>query len=183
LIFIGVVFIFFTLSSWFSKNRNIQPINYDYHQYSAEENNENISRKKVSTSTNRLIIPVIVVNMEIISSDNEELALSQGAWHLIESGTPDDYEGYKNMVIGGHRYLNTSGPNTFFNLDKLEQGDQILLYWSGWEYVYQVDKIYIVQPENVSILEDSQTQKLTLFTCNPLYSNKERLVVDAYPVE
>ena len=120
--------------------------------------------------------------MAIILGDDEKNALLQGAWHIPGSGTPDDTDGYKNIVISGHRYLYTSGPNTFFNLDKIQTEDIIQIFWQNQEYKYQVNKIHIVEPNEISILEDTGQEKLTLFTCHPVYTTDQRLVIEALPI-
>lgn len=131
----------------------------------------------------RLVIPSIGVDMAIILGNDEQNALLQGAWHIPGSGTPDKPDGYKNIVISGHRYLYTSGPNTFFNLDKLQTEDIIQIFWQEQEYKYQVNNIKIVEPDEISILEDSEQKKLTLFTCHPVYTTDQRLVIEAIPIE
>ncbi|MBU1036945.1 sortase [Patescibacteria group bacterium] len=136
-----------------------------------------------SNSVYRLAIPSIGVDMKIVFDEDGNRALRKGAWHIPNSGTPDNPEGYKNIVFSGHRFLYTSGANTFYNLNKVKPGDIIFLYWQEEEYKYQVDNLNIVGPDEVSILADTGEQKLTLFTCNPVYSTKERLVVVAYPFE
>ena len=187
LIFIGVFIVTLAFRPWYSNILN--PIPTDIKINNNDISNDTIIKEGVatydisSTSTKRLINPAIGVDIMVISSDNQDEALKKGAWHMINSGTPDNPEGYNNIVIGGHRFLYTSGPKTFYNLDKLQKDDLIFLHWLGQEYKYKVEKTYIVQPENVNILKDAPSEKLTLFTCNPIYSTKERLVIDAYPVE
>ncbi|OIO45643.1 MAG: hypothetical protein AUJ28_03855 [Parcubacteria group bacterium CG1_02_37_51] len=131
----------------------------------------------------QLEIPAINVNMPISFDDDETIGLSKGAWHFPGSGTPDNPDSYQNIVFSGHRFLYTSGLNTFYNLDQLKTDDEIILHWDKTEYKYKVTDVYIVQPNDVYILKDSPTQKLTLFTCHPPFTTRERLVVDAYPVE
>lgn len=119
--------------------------------------------------------------MPVAFGNNERQALLRGAWHIPGSGTPDQPDGYKNIVLSGHRYLYTSGPKTFFNLDKLAKGDEIILEWLGQEYQYVVEYTQVVEPEDVWVLNDSGINKLTLFTCTPPFTTKQRLIVVAYP--
>jgi sortase A len=146
-----------------------------------KENQEEI-QNNIKQSDYRIVISSIGVDMAIILGDDEKNALLQGAWHIPGSGTPDDTDGYKNIVISGHRYLYTSGPNTFFNLDKIQTEDIIQIFWQNQEYKYQVNKIHIVEPNEISILEDTGQEKLTLFTCHPVYTTDQRLVIEALPI-
>lgn len=137
----------------------------------------------IADSAKILSIPSIGVNIPIIIGDNGTVALGQGAWHIPGSGLPDEPDGYKNIVLSAHRFLYTTGPNTFFNLDKVVVGDEMTINWEGQEYKYQVADIFVVEPEQVSILADDGKEKLTLFTCTPVFTTDKRLVVVAYPVE
>ena len=106
-----------------------------------KENQEEI-QNNIKQSDYRIVISSIGVDMAIILGDDEKNALLQGAWHIPGSGTPDDTDGYKNIVISGHRYLYTSGPNTFFNLDKIQTEDIIQIFWQNQEYKYQGNKYF-----------------------------------------
>lgn len=133
----------------------------------------------VNSTTPRLIIPKIGVNMPIIVGEtSEKKALAKGAWLIPGTAEPGS-GGYNNTVISAHRYLYTSGPRTFFFLDKLEEGDNIYISWKGKDFVYTVTDKQIVSPSTVSILQKTQLPVLTLFTCHPVYSTKERLVIRA----
>ena len=140
-------------------------------------------KNNTGTSTYRIIIPSIEVDMEIVFGENETEAFKKGAWHFPGSGTPNDPDDYKNIILSAHRYLRTSGPNTFFNLDKIKKDDIITIKWDKNEYQYQVNKTYIVEPNEIWILKDTGIEKLTLFTCHPAFTTKQRLVVEALPIE
>jgi sortase A len=71
----------------------------------------------------------------------------------------------------------TSGPNTFYHLDKLKIGDQIIVRWREKDYLYIVRETKIVDPSEISILNPTEKPTLTLFTCHPIYTTKSRLVV------
>jgi LPXTG-site transpeptidase (sortase) family protein len=64
-------------------------------------------------------------------------------------------------------------------LDKLEVGDTVSVLWNGKVYAYVVDASKVVPPTEVSVLNPSKTKILTLFTCTPVFTTKERLVVTA----
>ena len=128
-----------------------------------------------AVSPNRLIIKKIGVNAPIVDSSNAEYGLSKGAWHIPESSTPDQGG---NTVITGHRFKYLPPNNlTFYLLDKLAPGDIIAVIWQEADYVYRVKDIKIVDKTELSVLEPSVEPIITLFTCHPIYSTEQRLVV------
>jgi len=143
-----------------------------------ENNNINNSNQVVIPTTgNRLIITKIGVNSPIIESDNENYGLSRGSWRLPDTSTPDKGG---NTVVTGHRFKYLPPNNvTFYLLDKLEEGDIISVVWDDKEYYYKVKETKIVGKTETSILNKSEKPILTLFTCHPIYSEENRLVVVA----
>ncbi len=137
--------------------------------------NTNVSK------ANRIIIPKIGVNSPIIESNNAKYALNRGAWHTPTTSTPDKGS---NMVISGHRYKYLPPNNlTFYLLDKLVVGDMMSVQWQGIDYYYRVKQTKIVEPTEVSILNPTAATTLTVYTCDPIYSQEHRLVVIGELVE
>ena len=124
---------------------------------------------------NRVIIAKIGVDAPIIESNSEDYGLARGAWHLSQGSTPDIGG---NTVLTGHRFKYLPPSNlTFFLLDKLEKDDIISIIWQEKNYYYKVFDKRIVGASDPSILAPSEKPILTLFTCDPIYSEKNRLVV------
>jgi sortase A len=116
-------------------------------------------------------------------SDVEALD-SNAAIHLEGTGFP--WEEEANVYIAGHRlgYPNSGSFLAFFDLDKLEDGDQIFLTDSqGTKYTYEVFRETVVSPTDLSVTEPVPGKNIvTLQTCTlPDYS--KRLVVQAELVE
>ena len=82
-----------------------------------------------------------------------------------------------NCVIAGHR--NYSFGSFFNRLNEVEPGDLIYVDTAVCSFCYTVSDIKVVEPEDVSILEDTDTETLTLYTCTPLYLATHRLVIIA----
>jgi LPXTG-site transpeptidase (sortase) family protein len=123
---------------------------------------------------NILVIPQIGVDAPVIRGIGPDV-LERGLWLRPRGSTPAEGG---NTVITGHRFLYRSGPKTFYNLDKLKVGDKFFMFWEGKEYIYEVSEIFIVSPDNVEIEKpDAGEKMLTLYTCTPLWSAKDRLVV------
>lgn len=81
-----------------------------------------------------------------------------------------------NAAIAGHR---TTYGAPFFEVDRLEQGDEILVRTLQGEFRYAVDRKTVVRPDQVEVLDPTEEARLTLTTCNPRYSARERLIVSA----
>ncbi|MGH9139425.1 MAG: class E sortase [Acidimicrobiales bacterium] len=81
-----------------------------------------------------------------------------------------------NVAIAGHR---TTYGAPFANVDRLAPGDEILLETIQGTFRYQVAGQQIVRPDQVEILDDAGDDRLTLTSCHPKYSARQRIVVTA----
>lgn len=124
---------------------------------------------------NRLVIPSIGINMPILEGPTEKTLDRGGIWHIPK--TSDPVKG-GNIVLSGHRwqYLPPSS-TTLYLLDKVRVGEPVLVYWRGHEYDYSIVDRQVVNPNRVDILNDTADPRLTIFTCTPLFSTKQRLVL------
>ena len=86
--------------------------------------------------------------------------LKRGPGHYPETPLPGQAG---NVSIAGHR---TTYGQPFHNVDKLEAGDQILTTTVQGEFVYEVDRLEIVDPGDVEILEDQGDNRMTLIACH-----------------
>ncbi len=136
--------------------------------------NKQISNQESIPNYNMLVIPQMGVRGKIYEGSSEKTLL-KGLWHM--PGTSSNPES-GNVVVTAHRYLRRPpNPNTFYLLDKLKVGDEFYMYWQGKRYNYRVREIKVVKPEEVSILYNTPNPQLTLFSCTPLFTSKNRLVV------
>lgn len=81
-----------------------------------------------------------------------------------------------NVVLAGHR---TKLTRPFYSLHTLEAGDEILLEADGVVHTYQVTRTEIVESTALWIVDQTPEYTLTLFSCHPLYSERQRIVVRA----
>jgi len=125
--------------------------------------------------SNVITIGSIGVQSDILEGIDEN-TLENGLWRRPNSSTP---ELGGNTVIAGHRYKYISGPNTFYNLDKVAVGEPIAITWKGKLYTYKVSEILTVGPNDSWIEQNTSEPLLTLYTCTPLWSSSQRLVVRA----
>jgi sortase A len=130
---------------------------------------------KTVTGDNRIIIPKIGVDMKIVEGTNEKTALNLGAWHLPYTSSPDKGG---NTVISAHRYkYRPPSKETFYLLDKLAVDDTFTVNWQGLEYNYRVTETKVVEPTDIYVLNPTSNPQMTLITCTPLFTTKQRLIV------
>jgi len=138
------------------------------------------ANSNIDTKINLLIIPKIGVKIPIIEGTTESV-LNSGAWRLPETSTPDQGG---NTAIAGHRWkYRPPSEKTFYLLDKLEIGDTFKIIWDGKDYNYKIIGVSVVLPTDVWVLNPTQKSVVTLITCTPLFSTKNRLVVKGELVE
>jgi len=91
-----------------------------------------------------------------------------------------------NVFISGHsvlpQFYNPKNYFTIFStLYELEKGDKIYVSFAGFEYIYQVENLKVVDPKSVEVISspDPFGRYLTLLTCTPPGLSVNRLVVSA----
>ena len=107
-----------------------------------------------------------------------EKALHDGVVHVRGTGFP--WQDVANVYIAGHRvgYPGTKSNLVFWDLDKLEKGDEIFLTDAdGTRYTYEVFEKRVISPDTVSIMRPTKGKNIiSLQTCTlPDYSH--RLIV------
>jgi sortase A len=107
--------------------------------------------------------------VEGVSSQN----LRNGAGHMPDTALPGQPG---NAVISGHR---TTWGQPFRELDALDPGDRIEVDTALGTHIYEVKEIRIVKPTDVWVADPREGAWLTLTTCNPEFSARERLVISA----
>lgn len=120
----------------------------------------------------RIRIPEIGVDKIVVEGVSLP-ALKKGPGHYPDTPLPGQ-EG--NASIAGHR---TTYGAPFNRVDELEAGDEIFVETVQGEFRYLVEDTEIVRPSQVEVLEDKDDNRLTLTSCHPKYSARERIVVVA----
>lgn len=85
-----------------------------------------------------------------------------------------------NAGISGHR---TTYLAPFRRLDRLSAGDTIDVFSPYRRYRYQVFRVFRVTPDRVDVMTSTPSPQLTLTACDPPYSARFRLVVQARLVD
>jgi sortase A len=121
----------------------------------------------------RIQIPAIGVDAPVVMGDGWE-QLKKGVGQ--HTGSPDP--GQKgNIVLSAH---NDVFGEIFRDLDKLKNGDEIILFTSARTYTYIARQTQIVEPTQVEAMAPSQEPVLTLISCYPYLVDKQRIVVTTH---
>ncbi len=101
------------------------------------------------------------------------LDLRNGAGHMPDTALPGQPG---NAVISGHR---TTWGQPFHELDALDPGDRIEVETALGTHIYAVREVHVVKPTDVWVADPREGAWLTLTTCHPKFSARQRLVVAA----
>lgn len=152
--------------------------------YQEAAKNKDKAPPDVDQPGNRLILPGIGVNAQIIEGTSlKVIGKNQGVWR--ESRTTDPTKD-GNIVLAGHRFLYTArNGGYFYNLPEMKNGEKIFVKWDNKVYAYEIFNTRTVLPTQVDIrnADRNNPRKLTLYTCYPLGSTAKRFVVEARLIE
>lgn len=111
----------------------------------------------------------------------DEAVLQTSIGHLEGSSLPVGGEG-THCLLSGHRGLPSA--RLFTDLDQLREGDTFTMTVLNETLTYEVDHIWIVEPEDLSHLQIEEGKDLcTLITCTPYGINTHRLLVRGHRIE
>ena len=128
----------------------------------------------IGESMGSIEIPKIDVKLPIYHGTGEKV-LQRGVGHLSNTSLPIGGKG-THAVITGHRGLPSA--KMFRNLDKLEVGDLFFIKSLDETLAYKVDKVSIVLPNEVELLNIEDGKDFaTLITCEPYMINTHRMLV------
>jgi sortase A len=121
----------------------------------------------------RLEIPRMDLNRIVVEGATAG-DLTKGPGHFPETPLPGQLG---NAAIAGHR---TTHLAPFFDIDKLQPGDEIIVTTLNGRYVYHVTGTEIVAPEDYAAViptTDVTKATLTLVSCTPRYTARNRIIV------
>lgn len=109
---------------------------------------------------------------EVIREGSSKGTLAKALGHMEGTAFPGQIG---NCAIAGHRNYNFG---MYFNrLDEVELDDEITISTQTNTFTYKVTEIKVVEPEDLSVLEQGDDTRVTLITCTPLYIATHRLIV------
>lgn len=162
-----------------------------------------LSQKRLSQSTQSIVIdpkidknapPKIIINKINVNApvifDNTTVneaafqqSLKKGVVHYPQTANPGQPG---NVVIFGHSSGQWWAPGNykfvFTLLDKLQFDDKIILDYQGVRYIYRVNNISTVSPNDMSVLNQGANKTLTLITCTPVGTSSKRLIIRAQQI-
>ena len=123
-----------------------------------------------------------VYNAPVFDSDSQ-WALATGVAHVPETSLPWSQSAQRNVYLAGHRmgYRETWSRMIFYNLDKLKEGDKVVLKdRTGRPYEYRVSETFLAEPADSWVMGQVRGRDMvTLQTCTPIPTFEKRLIVRA----
>lgn len=124
------------------------------------------------THLGMMFIPRLKMRSVIVEGVTD-LMFDQGMGHWPGTAMPGERG---NAVYGGHR---TSGPAPLYYVERLKVGDPIIILKGLKKVEYRVISKRIVKPTALWITHQSSGSTLTIFSCHPRGSTKQRYVIQA----
>jgi sortase A len=120
----------------------------------------------------RIQIPAIGVDAPVVQGDGWE-QLKKGVAQHIGTSNPGQTG---NLVLSAH---NDIFGEIFRYLDKLQPGDEVIVFTNQKQYTYVVDGTRVVDPTAVEVMAPTGSPVVTLISCYPYLVDKQRIVVRA----
>lgn len=131
----------------------------------------------------RIIIPAMGTDTIVVEGTSSK-ALNTGAGHYPNTPLPGEAG---NVAIAGHR---TTYGKPFSNLEVLQPGDRITLITPFAEHIYEVVEPFddhanpwVTSDSDWSAVNPTTEPMLTLTTCHPKGSDRQRLIARAKLIE
>lgn len=120
----------------------------------------------------RMVIPALGVDAPVVLGDTWE-QLKRGVAQHLATGDPGQPG---NMVFSAH---NDIFGEIFRDLDRLNPGDEVMVYTQAEKFVYVITGTRIVEPTAVEVMNPTVGPTLTLISCYPYLVDTQRIVVFA----
>jgi sortase A len=99
----------------------------------------------------------------------------QGFQLCIDDFTNEAWPGeQERVIVSGHR---TTYGAPFWDLDKLEHGDEVKVETRWGNFLYRVTDKSVVEADSRAVVIPGDKAEMVLTTCNPKFSASQRLVV------
>lgn len=116
-------------------------------------------------------IPKLGVKAAILEGTDDR-ALKYTVGHYPGTANPGEKG---NFVLLGHR--NYVYGHFFRRINELEAGDEVVISKDTSAYTYYVTESFVVSPEEVWVLDQTDDSVLTMITCTPMVTYTHRLIV------
>lgn len=162
-------------------NDNTQLVGQNDTYEDKTKNSKTLPTKLQNTTTNKIVIPKIGVEAELLfaTSEDPESALEFGAWIVNDFSIPPfNYlvESAKPVIIASHLYGYDYWTEEFRNrvsfkgMEQLQNGDTVEVYWDNRIYKYEITD------GETSETINNYSNDLILYTCNDLNGSDLRVI-------
>lgn len=150
-----------------------------------EQKAEEPAQAELVGPNNEIIIPKIGVTAPLVfinTTDEAQVlvALRDGVVHYYGTANPGENG---NAAFFGHSSNDWWEPGNykfvFVLLEKLTVGDTYEIHYNSRKYVYKVTETKVVEPNDLSVLNQTSLPTSTLITCTPPGTSLKRFVVKA----
>jgi sortase A len=130
-----------------------------------------------------LTIEAIGIYSVPVFDSNSQRALANGVAHHPQTSLPWSPTAQRNVYLAGHRmgFRGTWSRMIFYNLDKLREGDEVVLEdRAGTSYRYRVREVLVTDPTDAWVMGQVRGRDMvSLQTCTPIPTFEKRLIVRA----
>lgn len=167
-------------------------------KYKKELDEKNISLSiEITPYENRIVIPKLGKNIPLVDIKNQKV----DSEHELENIFMKELENWVvrypwsavpwengNSFIFGHSsnfpWMNWDYNEVFSNLNFLESGDEVIIYYWQKKFIYKIKEKKVIKPGDVSVLKRYPDKKeLSIMTCWPIWTTLNRLVVIGEMIE
>ncbi len=136
-----------------------------------EENSEAVNLEPINGYTPVAImeIPSIKLKQPVVDGITEDV-IKYFLGRFPDLAMPGEIG---NFAVAGHRVSDFT--DAFINLYKVKVGDEVIVTTKDGRYTYEVDNSFIVEPDQIEVLDDADYEKMTLITCT--IGSKRRVIV------
>ncbi len=147
---------------------------------------------------NRIIIPRIGKNIPLVDVEmkagakfetmNEVFMEELKKWVVRYPGTAKPWQKGNAFIFwhsSNYPWIPSKYNNVFALLDKVQNGDKVIVYYDGKKYIYKITDRAIVKPWDVKVLRsrDKDKKEIALMTCWPIGTTLERIIIFGSLVE
>ena len=146
------------------------------------ENLDQITEFNLSVPKLGISVPVIP-NVDGKNKEIYDEALNNGVAHYKNTALPNSGSnivifGHSSTVLGIGKYA-----KVFATLNQLNPGDEIVINFNQKTYTYSISEKKVVSANDLSVILPTEREQLTLLTCWPVGTAKERLAIIAAPIK
>ena len=167
LIVAGFYTVLTNFSSWQESRASITPLTeqeqqkYESHPAQSVKDSQPLipsHEYKLGEDVATLIIPKIQQKFKVYWGTDDN-TLTKGVGMFVSSLTTPPGEGH--TVLSGHR------DTVFAGLEKLEDGDKLIVNFEEQSYTFIIEKIWITDKDDRTVIVEKNEPTLTLTTCYP----------------